>query len=67
MEPLIKPAFLRAKSDHGISAAGFLSVTEKDAEQKGLSGLIGRIQRPFPASGHTTPLAGPTACGVGRD
>jgi hypothetical protein len=31
-EALIKPAFLRAESDHGVSPAGFLSVAEKDAE-----------------------------------
>jgi hypothetical protein len=32
VEALIKPAFLRAESDHGVSPAGFLSVAEKDAE-----------------------------------
>jgi hypothetical protein len=36
---------LRAESDHGVSPAGFLSVAEKGAEQKGMSGLIGRIQK----------------------
>jgi hypothetical protein len=59
--------FLHAESDHGIFPVRFLSVAEKRTLNSGVELSLLAHPEPFPASERTKPLAGPTACGAGKD